>query len=258
MRLFALACLSLLPGAASAPVRVAFPPEIVGPPGQLFRPCPLQIATPEGTGPGAAIPVARLRLGRAVERNATPFPTGGSATANATERHRRQLAGLQYDPKTFNPARKALPSVFAVEQAQLPAPWVYQQLPLKSDDRVRGDGMIFAQATSATRGRIASLALNLPAKPGAAPRITVTGGEQSRDGCRLDNPVDIYAPATPTAQLRRLFAPSGCNWRNLPTCKRSEWPRGQVLFVQRRKNGAGYEYRWVDYDLLAKPPAWRS
>lgn len=235
-------------GAAPAPARMAIPPKLVGPPALALGVCPVELATPGGAGIGAEIPFPALRLGAPVARNPLSFATGGGGTANATERWRRQQAGLQYDPATFDPGASAMPSVFAVEASQVPAPSIYQRLPVKT---LPVEGMIFAQAVSPTRGRIASLALMLDNKPSARPRLTITGARPMLAGCQRDNPIHVYAPAMTAPQLRRLFSPSGCGWNRLADCTRAERPKGRVLFVQKQQGANRYEYRWVDYDLLA-------
>ncbi len=251
---FVSVCAALQLAFAPASARVAvFPPELVGPPRANFTSgCPVQVRTPGGTTPGARIPVPALALGSPVQRNPNSFTTGGSGTAAVAEWARRRKAGLQYDPRTFDPAGSERPSVHAVAGGELRAPWAYQRLPLKAAGQAYSpNALVFAQAVTPTAGRIASLALVLPAKPAARPRLTITGGYRLREGCRTEQAIHVYAPAMSAAHIRRLFDPSGCNWANLAACKtRAELPRGRVLFVQASRSGVGYEYRWVDYDML--------
>lgn len=232
-----------------APARIAIPPKLVGPPPLALGACPIKTTRPGGAGIGREIPFPALRLGAPVARNAVAFATGGGGTANASERWRRQQAGLQYDPAPFDPAAPALPSVFAVEAPRAPVPWVYQRLPVRT---LLEEGMIFAQAISPTRGRIASLALTLETAPSARPRLTITGARPMLGGCKQDNPIDIYASGMTATQLERLFSASGCGWNRIAECKPSERPRGRVLFVQKQQGNGRYEHRWVDYDLLAR------
>lgn len=238
---------------APASARIAvFPPEMVGPPRAMFNAaCPVEVSAPGGGTMGARIPVPALALGSPVQRNPNSFMTGGSGTAYFAERERRRQAELQYAPRTFDPGSAEKPSVFAEGPGFQPR-WAYQRLPLKtSGSAYSPNALVFAQATTPTTGRIASLALVLPAKPAARPRLTITGAYRLREGCRNEAPIDVYAPAMSAGQLRRLFSPSGCNWTNLAACKtRAELPRGRVLFVQAQRSGVGHEYRWVDYDML--------
>ncbi|ATY30988.1 hypothetical protein [Sphingomonas psychrotolerans] len=246
----------LMLGLAAAPTgaRIAFvPPQMVGPPGLVLDPaCPIMVAPSGGTTPGAEIPVRGLALGAPVQRSATSFPTGGSGTANAMERERRRKAGLPYEPRIYDPAGSERPAVFAVGMRQPPTAWLYQRLLLKpSGAAYPRYGLVFAQATSPTAGRIASLALVRPTRPAARPKMSISGGYRLREGCQREEPVHVYAPAMSVGQIRKLFARSGCSWTNLSACSRSQWPRGRVLFVQMQRSGAGYEHRWIDYDLLA-------
>ena len=246
----------LMIGIAAAPTgaRIAFvPPQMVGPPILVLDPaCPITVAPSGGTAAGAEVPIRGLALGASVQRNATSFPTGGSGTANATERERRRKAGLQYEPRTYDPAGAERPSFFAVGMREPSTAWLYQRLLLKpSGAAYPRYGLVFAQATSPTAGRIASLSLVLPTKPAARPRMSISGGVRLREGCQREQPVHVYAPAMSVAQVRKLFARSGCSWTNLSACSRAQWPRGRVLFVQMQRSGVGYEHRWVDYDLLA-------
>jgi hypothetical protein len=222
-------------------------PELVGPPGGFISTlCPAKIQTPGGKSIGTAIPVRALSLGSLLDRNATSFPTGGSGTANAMEANRRREAGLQFAPRVFDPSQRERPSVFAAERSSASPNWQYQHLPLKTVGRAYSpNAMIFAQATSATRGQIASLAMTLPSKPAAPAKLAITW---SRPCGR--SPLYIYAPKMSAALLHQLTVGSSCGWGNLAGCSRAQRPRGQVLFVQLQRSGVGYEHRWVDYDLL--------
>ncbi|MEO9131037.1 MAG: hypothetical protein ABI240_07500 [Sphingomonas sp.] len=179
------------------------------------------------------------------------FTTGGGDTARYSEIARRRQAGLQYEPRTFDVAGSVRPEVYSADAAEVR--WqAYQQLPLKSLSRdYDPNGLIFALATSATEGQIASLQLTLRKAPIAKPKLRITAGAgQNAAQCPQPERIDVYAPAMTASRIRRLFATSGCSWYQLAVCNRSEWPRGQVLFVQRQ--GAGYVHRWIDYDLLAR------
>lgn len=239
------------PAVSSPPVRIALPPQLVGPPNLPSGACPIRIETPNGGGEGRAIPVPALRLGAPVDRNAVPFPTGGGGTANLRLREERRQAGIQYEPRVFDTRGRARPSVFAVEDAQVATPLVYQHFPVRPAGIHGDNGMIFAQATSRSAGRIVSLALTLDTGPSARPRLIVTGGQPGLPACQGGNPVQVYAPAMTAAQARRLFSPTGCSWGNRAACTARQRPRGRVLFVQKRQGGSGYEHRWVDYDLVA-------
>jgi len=144
------------------------------------------------------------------------------------------------------------PEVYSAEAAEAARGQAYQQLPLKSLSQDYDlNGLIFAVATSPTEGQIASLQLTLRKAPAGKPGLRVTAGAgRSATECPQQQSIDVYAPAMTAARVRSLFAPSGCSWYQLAGCQRSEWPRGQVLFVQRQ--GTGYVHRWVDYDLLAR------
>jgi hypothetical protein len=165
---------------------------------------------------------------------------------------RRKEAGLPYEPATFDVVSPAPPLVYATEVANAGNAYLYQRLPLKTDSRIYGpDALIFAQSTSPTAGRIASLQLIMAKAPSTAPRVRVTIGRPMSGGCE-DQVIDVYAPAIPPEQVRQLFGLSSCTWRQLSGCTESQWPRGRVLFVQPSDGPARYNYRWVDYDLLAE------
>jgi hypothetical protein len=238
---------------APSGARIAVPPEMVGPPSlALDLACPIKTTPSGGTSSGAKIPIRGLVLGAPVQRSLISFPTGGSGTANAAERERRRKAGLQYEPRIYDPTGADRPTVFAVGIGQPPAARLYQRLLLKPSDKpYPQNGLVFAQATSATMGRVASLALVLPTKPVARPKLSISGGRRLREGCQSEQPVHVYAPAMSVRQIRTLFVRSGCSWTNFSACSRSQRPRGRVLFVQMQRSGVGYEHRWIDYDLLA-------
>jgi hypothetical protein len=236
------------PGTAIAYI----PPIVVGPPPTLFGICPVSLAQPGGAGPGATIPFRALRLGSPVRRTTTSFTTGGSGTANRAIAAQRKAAGLPYEPPTVDPESTALPATFAVDltASMISAP--YQRMPLTASKRVAEPfGLIFAQATSPTHGRIAALTLSLEKRPVAAPRVRLTIDGPPERGCR-PMAIDVYAPATSAATLARLFVPAGngCSWARMAGCTRAQWPRGRLLFVS-ALSGTSYEYRWIDYDLLA-------
>ncbi len=157
---------------------VAVPPEIVGPPSYMASvDCPAQIARPGGTKMGAVIPVPALRLGSSVQRAKESFGTGGGGTSNAMEAARRRSLGPPTAPKTFDVAGSALPSVYAPDAAQSASGFhPYQRLPLKTVSKTYWpNGLIYAQPTSATMGRIVSLALRfhrrLPPRQGFGSRL---------------------------------------------------------------------------------------
>lgn len=232
--------------------RIARSSEMVGPPMiQLYGRCAARFEALGGTRIGGAIPIPALRLGAPVSRGSTSFTTGGSGTARLTEIERRKRAGLPYAPKIFDVAGSVRPETYSADGTE--ARWLeYQQLTLRSLSRdYDPNGLIFALATSATDGRIASLQLTLRRAPTAKPKLRITAG--ARDGapeCAQVQNIDVYAPAMTADRIRGLFDAWGsCSWYQPTACKRSEWPRGQVLFVQRQ--GAGYVNRWIDYDLLA-------
>lgn len=233
--------------------RMARPAEIVGPPFiQLAGRCPARVEKLGGTRIGAAIPIRALRLGAHVQRALMSFDTGGSGTAKFAEMERRKRAGLQYAPKTFDVAGSPQPEVYSADAAEAANRQVYQQLPLKSVSQdYAPNGLVFAQATSATVGRIASLQLTLRKAPVATPRLRITAGARpDAIECPLLQRIDVYAPAMTADRTLSLFSTSGCSWYRLADCQRSEWPRGPVLFVQRQGTDY-YVHRWVDYDLLA-------
>ena len=234
--------------------RYARPSQMVGPPViQLNGRCAARVETPGGTLIGAAIPVPALRLDAPVSRGSVPFVTGGSGTAWFAEMERRKRAGLPYEPRTFDVAGSARPEVYSANRAEAANWQLYQRLPLRTLSRdYDPNSLVFALATSATEGRIASLQLTLRKAPSAKPRLRIT----ARPGldaavCPQPQSLDVYAPAMTAGQIRSLFESSECNWHRLTNCPRSQWPRGQVLFVQRQGNGS-FVHSWVDYDLLAK------
>ena len=230
-------------------------PQVVGPPSyRASVDCPSQFARPGGTTMGAAIPVPALRLGSSVQRAKTSVATGGGGTSNAIEFARRRRLGLPTAPKTFDVAGSALPMVYAPEGTLSASGFYpYQQLPLITASKgYWPNGLIYAQPTSPSAGRIASLVLTLSAPPAARPKLRMTPAwKTSEDICQRDQRIDIFASTMSAEHLRRLFSPSGCSWSRLASCKPTEWPHGQVLFVQKMGNGVFYEYRWVDYDMLA-------
>ena len=232
---------------------VARRPEMVGPPIiALNGRCTARFEMPGGNGIGAAIPIPALRLDAPVRRSSASFTTGGSGTAWFAEIERRKRAGLPYEPRTFDVAGSARPEVYSANAVEAANWQLYQRLPLRTLSRdYDPHSLVFALATSATEGRIASLQLPLREAPTAKPRLRIT----ARTGldatvCPQLQSIDVYAPAMTAGQVRALFEASECNWRRLANCPRSQWPRGQVLFVQRQGNGY-YVHSWVDYDLLA-------
>lgn len=243
-----LALITPVPGSA----RGVIPPTVVGPPEILANGrCLVSAAEPDGAGPGTAILFRALMLGAPVERTTTSFITGGSGTANAEIAAQRKAAGLPYEPQTFDTAGAAPPAVFTAE-GNGPIGWApYQRLPLTASERVAEPfGLIFATATSPARGRIAALVLSLATRPTARPRLRLTIGGLPDRGCRQQE-IRVYSPATSAGTLSRLSMPGGkCHWVDLFRCPRAQWPHGRVLFVS-PSYGATFEYRWIDYDLLA-------
>jgi len=234
--------------------RYARPSEMVGPPIiQLGGGCTTRFDSPGGTQIGVTIPIPALRLGAPVRRGLVSFITGGGATAWSAEMERRRRAGLPYVPKTFDVAGSARPEVYSADVAEAARWQAYQQLPLKSLSRdYDPNGLVFALAMSTTEGRIASLQLTLRKAPTATPKLRViTGAAHNASKCLQQQRIDVYAPAMTANRIRSLFGPSGCSWHQLAVCKASEWPRGQVLFVQ-QQDSSHYVHRWVDYDLLAR------
>lgn len=234
---------------------VAVAPQVVGPPSYMASAdCPAQFARPGGTTMGAAIPVPALRLGASAQRATVSFGTGGGGTSNAIELARRRRLGLPTEPKTFDVAGSALPMVYVPEGTLFASGfYAYQRLPVTTKSKgYWPNGLIYALPASSTTGRIASLVLTLSTKPAARAKLRMTPAwKTSEDVCRRQQSIDVFASAMSAEQLRRLFSPTGCNWRQLASCNRNEWPRGQVLFVQQTGSGVGYEHRWVDYDMLA-------
>ena len=227
-------------------------PDMVGPPViQLTSGCVARFEAPGGTRIGAVIPIPALRLDAPVRRSSASFTTGGSGTAWFAEIARRKRAGLQYEPKTFDVAGSERPEVYSASAVEAANWQFYQQLPLKGlSQNYDPNGLIFALATSAAEGRIASLQLTMRHAPTARPKLRVTvGGGHGAPECLQAQSIDVYAPAMTAERIRSLFESSGCSWYQLAACKRSEWPRGQVLFVQHQSTG--YVHRWIDYDLLA-------
>lgn len=233
--------------------RYARLPDIVGPQSTAFiGSCPTRFSDIGGSAIGAQIPIPALRLGAPIRRATTSFTTGGSGTANFAEMQRRREAGLPYEPATFDVTSPAAPLVYATDVANAGNAYLYQRLPLKTGSGMYGpDALIFAQSMSPTAGRIASLQLTMAKAPSTAPRVRLTIGRPMSGGCQ-DQVIDVYAPAMTPEQVRQLFALSSCNWRQLSGCTESQWPRGRVLFVQPSDGPARYNYRWVDYDLLAE------
>ena len=241
----------LLLGCATMPALaiVARPATPVGAPISVATPQCLSIATPGGKTLGIGVPIAGLALGAPVKRNAISFMTGGGGTSNAAIEAQRRAAGLQWQPKIFDPAGKERPSVYAAEPGQPLGGEVYQRLLLKpSRATALPYGLIYARAVSASTGRIVSIGLNLAAKPAAQPRVTISSNHARRAACPNFAPVDVYAPNLSAAQIEHLFTNAQCSWSHRNGCDAAYQPRGQVLFVQRQ--GLGYELRWVDYDLL--------
>jgi hypothetical protein len=232
---------------------VARPPETVGAPFVNLRGgCHLRIETLGGTRVGAQVPIPALRLGASVRRGTVSFTTGGSGTANAMEALRRRRAGLQSEPRTFDVAGTAQPEVYA-EPTGRSATWLpYQRLPLKTPSPAYDPSvLLFAQATSATTGRIVSIEITMRRPPVATPSLRVVVDARSdRTQCPPVQGLDVYASAMTADHLRRLFAPSGCSWYNPSKCKGADRPRGLVLFV--RPQGRGYVHRWIDYDALGR------
>lgn len=246
----AAAFLSLTTISTPSAARYSRPPQIVGPWAvELSGVCAAPLQKLGGTGIGAPIPVPGLRLGRLVNRSSVSFPTGGSDTGKATQMERRKRAGMQYEPKTFDAAGSARPEVYSADASE---PFIYQHLPLKTSATSYDPGsLVFAHATSVKTGRIVSLQLVLRHAPKGSPKLRIVA-EIGRDGLRCPSfrGIDVYAPATTAERIVSLFGTTGCNWRELVRCPRSDWPRGHVLFVKRQ--GPNYIHRWVDYDLLAK------
>jgi hypothetical protein len=163
------------------------------------------------------------------------------------ERQERRAAGLQFDPRVFDPAGRDRPSVFA-EMPRAGQSWTYQHFRLNTTGRdYSPTAMIFAQATSPTSGRIASLVMNLPSKPVERAKLTIAW----RENCRIRRTLLIYAPALSVPQLRRLAAQPEC-WSYPGSCAQTQRPRGRVLFVSSLRSGVGHEYRWIDYDMLMR------
>ena len=241
---------------------VARPPATVGPPEMLsYLPsssCRPSFAQPGGSGPGMPIPFPALALGAPVVRTTTSFTTGGGGTSNAAIAAQRKAAGLPWQPPLVDPASKALPAAFADERGSYTARAFgmhppYQIMRLAPAKGVtQNAGLIYAQAISPTRGRIAALTLYLDQRPTGAPRLRLTMTGPADHGCP-PRTLDVYAPGMSAAAIGRLFAAgSACRWTSLAGCRtRADWPRGRVLFVT-LLNGKTYEYRWIDYDLLAE------
>ena len=170
---------------------------------------------------GSSDPGARATLGASVQRARTSFGTGGGGTSNAIELARRRRLGLPVTPKTFDVAGSALPMVYA-PGGTLSASgfYPYQQLPLKTASKgYWPNGLIYAQPTSPSAGRIASLVLTLSAPPAAKPKLRMTPAwKTSEDICQRDQRIDIFASTMSAEHLRRLFSPSGCGWRRLASC----------------------------------------
>ena len=245
-----LASVTPMPGTAIG----YMPPMVVGAPGMLTNGnCRTSVAQLNGAGSGATIPFPALALGGAVVRTQTSFTTGGSGTANMALAAQRKAAGLPYEPPTVNPAGAALPATFAADGTDPgPVGWApYQRMPLTASKRVAEPfGLIFATATSPTRGRIVALTLSMTNRPAAPPRVRLTiDGPSDRD-CR-PQVIDVYAPSMPAAALAELSKPDGkgCRWFNINQCPRAQWPHGRVLYVSPLRNNT-FEYRWIDYDLF--------
>jgi hypothetical protein len=186
-----------------------------------------------------------------VERNDTSFPTGGSGSANAAWKVERQQAGLQYQPKLFDPGAGDMPSVFAHDVSHAAEAPIYQHLRVKPSAIIDlSYGLIFARAVNVREGRIVSLGLALARKPATKPTITIGEARILGENCSEFRPIDIYAPDMSIRQLFRLSVSSSCNWLRLAACNVAGRPRGKVLFVQQQRSGRGYEHRWVDYDNL--------
>jgi hypothetical protein len=99
-----------------------------------------------------------------VDRNATSFRTGGSGTAKVAWEVERQQAGLQYQPKLFDPDAGERPSVFAMDATHAAEPPIYQHLRVKPSAIIDlSYGLIFARAVNGREGRIVSLGLTLAA-----------------------------------------------------------------------------------------------
>jgi hypothetical protein len=228
-------------------------PDIVGPPPFAFTgPCPATISELGGAAGGAKIPIAALRLGSPVSRATTSFTTGGGGTSNLAEMMRRKQAGLPFAPAVFDSSLSKLPVVYAPPPAETVSWYIYQRLPLKTVSGAYDPGaLIFAQPVSNTRGRIASLALDMKEGISATPRLRAVGGILVFGACRRQT-LDVYAPSMTAGQVHRLFTAGDCTWSRLSTCQRSQWPRGRVLFVLHNEKATRATYRWVDYDLLAK------
>ena len=236
-----------------APAYMALPSILVGPPtlsdGQY---CRLSMTRPGGSGSGAAIPFRSLMLGAPVNRTTTSFVTGGGGTSNAMIEAQRRAAGLPYAPPTVDPLSAALPATFAVVRGGPMTAAPYQRMPLTSSKGIAEPyGLIYSQAVSATRGQIVSLMLTIAGRPTAPPRLRLAVLGSPERGCRQQT-IQVYAPAMSAATVARLFTQvkGACGWHNLAKCTRAQWPRGRVLFVS-SIYGKLFDYRWVDYDLLA-------
>lgn len=246
---------AMLVAPTSGMARAVIPPTLVGPPDLIIfmaPACRVSITEPGGAGSGPSIPFPALKLGVSVARTTTSFPTGGSGTANFTLAEQRKALGLRYEPPIVDTRSAKLAATFTTAQIVPATRPVYQRLLLTPSGQVaRPTGMIFARTTSETCGWIVSLALYFAERPAAASRLRVTATGSREKGCP-DQAVDIYAPRTAAATLRRLVttASNGCNWIAPEKCTRAQWPSGRVVFVS-PTYGNAYEYRWVDYDLLA-------
>lgn len=244
--------LALIVTAGSGLARVAWPPTRVGPPAYpVSSACTPTITATGGRSADVAIPFTGLALGAPVTRNKTSFPTGGSGTANFMLAAQRKQAGLQFEPKAFDPAARGVPSVFAANASQASDPQIYQRLLLKpSKATALPYGLIFARATSAKAGRIVSLELTLAAKPSGVPKITIGRARPGFSDCPSFETIYVYAADMPADKLIRLSTSPNCGWLARGACSLLEGPRGRVLFVQQQRGGIGYDYRWVDYNLL--------
>ena len=230
-------------------------PETVGPPEiALGGPCPVTITEPGGRTGGAEIPIAALRLGSPISRGKTSFPRGGGGgTSYFAQRARRQQAGLPDTPVTFDSSLSALPVVYAALPSETVRWYIYEALPLKPVSGAYDPlALVFAQPVSSTSGRIASLNLTMKNAPSATPKLRLVSGLPASSGACQQQTLNVYAPAMTARQVRSLFSTSGCNWRWLSACQRSQWPRGRVLFVLRGEKATRSIYRWVDYDMLAR------
>jgi hypothetical protein len=250
-----LAGFALVAASSGSSAIMARPVETVGPPLISLAssgPCPAKISEPDGSASGAAIPIAALRLGSPVSRGTTSFTTGGGGTSNSFEMMRRKQAGLPYAPAMFDGSSSTLPVVYAPQPSERPLAYAYQRLPFKRlSDAYDSEALVFAQPVSDTRGRIVSLSLATKTMPAATPKLRVVIGTAGSEACQHQT-LDVYAPAMTAGQARRLFSTTGCSWRVLSFCQRSQLPRGRVLFVLRNEKAARSLYRWVDYDLLAR------